>query len=378
MRRLWFIAAAALGAAPVLCSAPGAHGLGTNDINIVIAADGVFWRGVFAAMHSVALNSRRPGRVHIFPIVYSVEKALFERQLACMNASNWGLGGIHAVGIPRNKYWRPDSKVLKGRLDRPLNFIRFYMHRILPPSVRKVLYMDADVLVRGDIQEVWDYMPTEAGNWLCGASHSSSMGAKFGKAQAAFEERYHRSINLTAPSFNAGICFFNLRRWVELGVDAEVVYWLGRMREKIYFKGSQSPLVLSVHGVADRCLPLPSGWHVITSMSQAWTPHDKLVHWAGKYKPWKSTGMTGHTWKCYEPSVCTGQGACGTNHGVPVCLCRAGFNGSFCEVDVRPRKGFLARLSDVGGLLRRVVDWMSAGRGGEGEKGVCEAQMRGY
>ena len=40
-------------------------------------------------------------------------------------------------------------------LESPLNFARFYMHRLFP-TLRKVLYVDADVIVQGDVAELYD------------------------------------------------------------------------------------------------------------------------------------------------------------------------------------------------------------------------------
>ena len=44
-------------------------------------------------------------------------------------------------------------------LESPLNFARFYLPRLLP-SLRRALYLDADVVVRGNLQQLWRLFAT--------------------------------------------------------------------------------------------------------------------------------------------------------------------------------------------------------------------------
>ena len=39
-------------------------------------------------------------------------------------------------------------------LESPLNCVRFYLAELLPPGTAKVLYLDADVIVKGDAAEL--------------------------------------------------------------------------------------------------------------------------------------------------------------------------------------------------------------------------------
>ena len=46
-----------------------------------------------------------------------------------------------------------------GNLASPANFARLYLHRLFP-HLRRVLYLDADVLMRGDVRELWQRLAT--------------------------------------------------------------------------------------------------------------------------------------------------------------------------------------------------------------------------
>lgn len=190
-------------------------------------------------------------------------------------------------------------------LESPLNFARFYLAELLPRGARKVLYLDADVIVRGDAAKLYDAaLPHDE---LCAATlRKQALGdkgvasLKGSRLQARYRERYGAALPLRERGFNAGVFVFNLRAWAELNLTAEAEYWIrANNAEKLYALGSQPPLTLAVHGARGgtaRCQPLPPEWHLdclgclgagrLKTKEQLASA--QLYHWNGPRKPFAS------------------------------------------------------------------------------------------
>ncbi|KAE8735998.1 putative galacturonosyltransferase-like 4 [Hibiscus syriacus] len=48
------------------------------------------------------------------------------------------------------------SRSIRQALDQPLNYARIYLADILPADVKRVLYLDSDLVVFDDVKKLWD------------------------------------------------------------------------------------------------------------------------------------------------------------------------------------------------------------------------------
>ncbi|KAI4365667.1 hypothetical protein MLD38_021632 [Melastoma candidum] len=48
------------------------------------------------------------------------------------------------------------SKSIRQALDQPLNFARIYLADLIPISVRRMIYLDSDLVVADNIAELWE------------------------------------------------------------------------------------------------------------------------------------------------------------------------------------------------------------------------------
>lgn len=310
---------------------------------LVTAGQPKYWRGIFALLHSLALHSPRPGSVHVYVFMDPEHTPAFARNVTCRGSSLASLGLVRAVGVPPGRVFVPDRAVFAksrrsdpGRLRSGLNYVRFYLHHLLPPAVDRVLWVDADVAVLGDVREVFRAAPAGDHGWLCVARWTQPLGKlrhKYGGAEVPFADRYGRRLDWTAPSFNAGVVLFNLREWVARNGTTEAAYWLRLMEQGVIYRGSQVPLNIVVHGLARTCLPLAAPWHVEVHNRANWSVDDRLVHWAGDDKPWKVSdferrhSIGAKRWARLEPPVCGGRGKCLRTKRHP-CVCPAPVPGA--------------------------------------------------
>jgi len=185
------------------------------------------------------------------------------------------------------------STSIRGALDRPLNYARSYLASTLPPCVRRVVYLDSDVVLTDDIAALAATpLPGEetavAAPEYCGANFTAYFTPGFWASPAlssAFAGR-------RACYFNTGVMVLDLARWRRAGYTAQIEEWMElQKRVRIYELGSLPPFLLVFAGR-------------IASVDHRWNQHGlggdnyrglcrglhagavSLLHWSGKGKPW--------------------------------------------------------------------------------------------
>ena len=305
---------------------PRNHGLGqaapsVPPVYVVVGADREHWPGVVGVVNSVVANTAQPARLRILALAPAGREEAFRRYLRCHGlqpAAATAVGGagggdgsdgslqgpvLRVAGFSGARLPPLHVRTKLTNLESPLNFARFYLAELLPPGTPKVLYLDADVVVAGDVAALYDAsLPHDE---LCAATlRKTTLGAKGvaslrGAAlQARYRKRYGAALPLEQHGFNAGVFVFNLRAWAAHNLTAEVEWWIrANNAEKLYSLGSQPPLTLAIHGARGgrgKCQPLPAEWHLDCLgcigagrlKTAAQLASAKLFHWNGPNKPW--------------------------------------------------------------------------------------------
>ena len=96
-----------------------------------------------------------------------------------------------------------DSGIV-GNLASPANFARFYLHDLLP-ALKRVIYIDADMIVQGDVSLLWN-APLDHGHIMAAVPRDQpSYGTFFSSRVAELcQIRYRRALDVNAVTFNAG------------------------------------------------------------------------------------------------------------------------------------------------------------------------------
>ena len=274
-------------------------------VHVVLGADREHWAGVIGVINSVRRNCAQPERLRLHVLVPEGAEQDFGEFLRCHEMEH--RERLQVLGFDDG--WLPKIKVKTQltNLESPLNFARFYLHRLLP-GVAKVLYLDADVIVQGDVAELLDR--SLRGGELCAATLRKSklgtkgvQGLKGEKLQARFERRYGKPLPLEQHGFNAGVFVFNLERWAAHNLTDEAEWWIeANTKEQLYMLGSQPPLTLTILGTAGSCQEMPVVWHLdcLGCMGAGRLKTDeelaaaKLLHWNGPNKPFRSKGKLAH------------------------------------------------------------------------------------
>ncbi|CAD7937568.1 unnamed protein product [Amoebophrya sp. A25] len=199
-----------------------------------------------------------------------------------------------------------------GNLSALHNYVRFFLHRLLPRSIRHVLYFDVDILIGKDPRQLWEeYMPTLENSraTVCAAIRPSS--PLFNYLPGVLYPHTPEWVPMNNPAFNAGVLFLHLDRWRERPlIQAKLDAWVASRDnsgpETLWRHGSQPLMLLLFH---DEACKLPHRWNVDGLGHRLNYPKPiledgGLFHWTGPLKPWLVDGVNRRLWEPYTVNYC--------------------------------------------------------------------------
>ena len=188
-------------------------------------------------------------------------------------------------------------------------YYRLLAAKLLPDSIDKVIYLDSDVLVQDDLNNLWE---TEIGNDYClavpdiacpfvDARKANSNFKKSSPYLAALAPiRNWRELNLdpTENYFNSGVMVLNLARWRDESIEQKLLACL-RDNQKFVWCWDQYALNVVFAGQWSK-LPLRwnQGAHAFEFPSLGHSPLDvdqfrqmredpAVIHFTTEWKPWQ-------------------------------------------------------------------------------------------
>ncbi|XP_062923679.1 glycosyltransferase 8 domain-containing protein 1 [Mobula hypostoma] len=223
-----------------------------------------------------------------------------------------------------------NHRILKGKVQgdidsaevKPLTFARFYLPMLIS-GTEKAIYLDDDVIVQGDIRELYD-TELKPGHAAAFSEDCDSVSSKVLVRGAGSQNTYLgfldykketiRKLGMKAGtcSFNPGVFVANLTEWKQQNITQQLEKWMEiNVVENLYggaLAGSVTtpPLLLVFYKQYSAINPL---WHVRHLGSSAGTRYSshfikaaKLLHWNGRFKPWGRTSPYSEIWdKWYVP-----------------------------------------------------------------------------
>jgi lipopolysaccharide biosynthesis glycosyltransferase len=154
-------------------------------------------------------------------------------------------------------------------------------------NLDKVLYLDIDILIQGDVGELYDLnlgdnvfagKRTRLKTWANMIRPITRATLHFAPEKAwDIRKRLHDKADLTSRTFNAGILVLNLKLMRAENFTAEHMYLVEQCR-------MNDQDVFNIYS-RDRVLEIDSEWNHVPS--QDFNASPKIIHWAGPAKPWK-------------------------------------------------------------------------------------------
>jgi lipopolysaccharide biosynthesis glycosyltransferase len=192
------------------------------------------------------------------------------------------------------------------RVSRYMQYARMFLKDIFP-DVSKVLYLDADVVVIGDVATLFETVKFSPERYFAAVPHFYPAIFQFGNPFKAIKEML--AFN---QSFNSGVLFTDYTYW-NAKTDHIFHYyldWDASCKYGMLNRGDETLLnvmfkdYIQLDRSWNRC-----GYGNMQFVAKALKkPLDQInvIHWSGgHHKPWKNPAIVyGDIWQKYAPTVC--------------------------------------------------------------------------
>lgn len=272
-----------------------------SDPVVVCATDDRYVMPLAVTLHSAASNLRMGRQIKLFILdggVSGQNKTMLKESLA---------------NLPIQVEWIEfDSAVLRQfNVSHHIShtaYFRLLLPDVLPKSIDKVIYLDCDLLVKGDLLELWE-LPTESVDlWAAKDIACPYVDANKGNANAKKSNPYlavyrpipnYQALGIdgSAEYFNSGVLVINLESWRQKQLSRQLLSCLKENEQHVWC-WDQYALNVVLHGQWNS---LPMKWnmgtHVYEYPSITHSPIDadefeqmqsdpKIVHFTTEWKPW--------------------------------------------------------------------------------------------
>lgn len=274
---------------PVFHEAPAfrnGDACGSNKIHVSMTLDSNYLRGTMAAVLSILQHSTCPENVefhflwsHFEPDVFSCIKSTFPYL------------NFNVYRFDSNRVRGKISKSIRQALDQPLNYARIYLADLIPANVKRVIYLDSDLVVVDDIGKLWEVKLKN--KVLAAPEYCHANFTKYFTDAFWSDKSLARTFDGRKPCyFNTGVMVVDVDKWRQGGYTLKMEGWMTVQKQKrIYHLGSLPPFLLvlagDIKGVHHRWNQHGLGGDNLEGKCRSLHPGSiSLLHWSGKGKPW--------------------------------------------------------------------------------------------
>lgn len=235
-------------------------------MNISIAFSPNWYEHILVELHALFTTNKAPIKV------YLLSDQLFD-------VPDFG-DGYEVESINMGEIF---DKAIPSQVNVSTRFTKYSMYRLLLPALLKedkVLYIDADALVVGDISGLYNIDMGD--NLLVGCI---DLGIAPG---------YKESIGLSGndPYLNAGVILMNLAEMRRLGLDKQMI----ETANTKYYLGHDQCILNTV--CKGKIITINNGYN--SSMSTGYADDIKIIHYAGPKNPWIKGIQLSDIWYTWE------------------------------------------------------------------------------
>lgn len=300
---------------PFFREAPGfrngqACGSSPNDrIHLAMTLDCNYLRGTMAAVQSILHNSGCPENV-VFHFLW----LRYDQDIKTSIKTTFPYLNFKLYRFDSNLVQGKISKSIREALDEPLNYARIYLAEIIPTYVKRIIYLDSDLVVVDDIEKLWRVELQDkvlAAPEYCQANFTQYFNDNFWSDPELAKVFKGRDKGKRPCYFNTGVMVLDVEKWRQRGYLQKLEEWMAVQKQKrIYHLGSLPPFLLVFAGN-------------IKAVDHSWNQHGlggdniegkcrslhpgaiSLLHWSGKGKPWLRLDsgkpcVVDHLWAPYD------------------------------------------------------------------------------
>lgn len=279
-------------------------------VHVAMTLDSEYLRGSMAAVHSVLRHASCPEHV-FFHFVAAEFDSASPRDLTRLVRSIFPSLSFKVYIFREDTVINLISSSIRVALENPLNYARNYLGELLDPCVKRVIYLDSDLVLVDDVAKLWGVALTR--NRAIGApEYCHANFTKYFTDAFWSDPVLSRAFGSRNPCyFNTGVMVMDLEKWREGHFRKKIENWMELQRKKrIYDLGSLPPFLLVFGGNVE---PIDHRWNQhglggdnVAGSCRALHPGPvSLLHWSGKGKPWvrldeKRPCPLDHLWEPYD------------------------------------------------------------------------------
>lgn len=245
-----------------------------SKIDILLTFDRYFWPPAFAVMRSICLTTLRRkdllfhAMYHDLPDEAFAKFAELEQEFGCK---------VEFYPVTEH----PEFKSISIELERQkritsIGTARLLLDLFLPESVKRVLYLDSDLLVLAPIEELYEMDLRD--NPIGAIKDASALHAGNGRDIA---QRRHL-IEPADPFFNSGVMLIDRAGWR----NTDVIGVARRLVERGELKNFRGDQMVLNYIFARNWQHLPRKWNMFGTSKAVEALDPSLVHYVTASKPW--------------------------------------------------------------------------------------------
>lgn len=243
-------------------------------MNILVSAEKDYFGPLAVMLYSLLYNNSQVEEIFLLTQGDAQEITHIDKVCSCFGVP------LHVINPTLGKLGDAPSKI-HGHTTEAM-YYRLQADQLLPEYVERVLYLDADLIVRKNLQALWNELPEDC--YLAAATLHSSMKDKAFVAQ--FGGRY----------FNSGVMVLNLKLWRRDGVSAACARFILEKPEQIRFHDQcvLNHVCRPWHEVSitwnfNRTIGRRRAhyWGLTAAQFEAIDADPAIVHYIGPAKPWR-------------------------------------------------------------------------------------------
>ncbi|KAJ9171917.1 hypothetical protein P3X46_015216 [Hevea brasiliensis] len=278
---------------------------GAERIHVTMTLDANYLRGTMAAVLSILQHSACPENIEFHFLWGRFEPEVFSNIM-----STFPYLQFRIYRFDSNRVRAKISKSIRQALDQPLNYARIYLADILPSNLKRIIYLDSDLVVVDDIARLWEV--DLKGKVLGAPEYCHANFTKYFTELFWSNPVWAKTFQGKRPCyFNTGVMVVDIEMWRQGVYTQKVEYWMEVQKHKrIYHLGSLPPFLLvlagNINGVDHRWNQHGLGGDNIEGKCRNLHPGPiSLLHWSGKGKPWlrldsRKPCSVDHLWAPYD------------------------------------------------------------------------------